>query len=59
MINVFNCLLMDVLRKAFSIGKGGSGCTRPIFLVNERSYLNKGKLVQYATVVARHFCCAD
>lgn len=45
MINIFNCVLMDITGKVCSIGRGGNGSTRPIFLnFAKRSYLNQGRL---------------
>lgn len=45
MINIFNCVLMEIRGKVCSIGRGGNGSTRPIFLnFTKRSYLNQGRL---------------
>ena len=45
MINIFNCVLMEITGKVCSIGRGGNGSTRPIFLnFAKRSYLNQGRL---------------
>jgi hypothetical protein len=59
MINVFNCVLMNITRKVSSIGKGGTRLHKahlPEFCLSVHT--EPGKVDLNATVVARAICPA-